>query len=151
MPLTERADGLTVASLLGTRSTSDPQGVFLLLRDQPVTYGEVDGKAESLAAALHNLGIEAGDRIVVDSEPGERLQNDLLGLARRALAVGVLEAQQEAALVMARKSPIEQRSAGPADVERAARARCVACYDRHPAHSSVALPVRRLDNASPAT
>ena len=65
MPLTERADGLTVASLLGTRSTSDPQGVFLLLRDQPVTYGEVDGKAESLAAALQNLGIEAGDRIAL--------------------------------------------------------------------------------------
>ena len=65
MPLTERADGLTVASLLGTCSTSDPQGVFLLLRDQPVTYGEVDGKAESLAAALHNLGIEAWDRIAL--------------------------------------------------------------------------------------
>ena len=63
MPLTERADGLSVASLLGTRSTTDPQGAFVFYRGQTLTYGEIDSKAEALAAALHNLGIEAGDRI----------------------------------------------------------------------------------------
>ncbi len=65
MPLTGRAQGLSVASLLVTRSTADPEGSFLLFRDQVLTFGEVDGRAEALAAALHNLGIEAGDRLAL--------------------------------------------------------------------------------------
>ena len=65
MPLTERVDGFSVASLLGIRSTTDPQGTFLLSRGQAITYGEVDRKAEALAAALHNLGIEPGDRVAL--------------------------------------------------------------------------------------
>jgi fatty-acyl-CoA synthase len=65
MPLTERVDGLSVPSLLGTRSTSDPQGAFLVYRGQTFTFGEIDSKAEALAASLHNLGIEAGDRIAL--------------------------------------------------------------------------------------
>lgn len=65
MPLTGRAQGLSVASLLVTRSTVDPEAPFLLARDQTLTYGEVDSRAEALAAALHNLGIEAGDRLAL--------------------------------------------------------------------------------------
>ena len=65
MPLIEHAQGMSVASLLAARSTTDPEGPFLIVRDQVLTYGEVDGRAEALAAALHNLGIEAGDRIAL--------------------------------------------------------------------------------------
>jgi fatty-acyl-CoA synthase len=65
MPLTERADGFSVASLLGTRATADPEGIFLVSDGRTLSYGEIDSKAEALAAALHNLGIEAGDRIAL--------------------------------------------------------------------------------------
>src|SRR5688500_13657764 len=65
MPLRGRAQGLSVASLLVTRSTADPEAVFLIARGRTLTYGEIDGRAEALAAALHNLGIEAGDRIAL--------------------------------------------------------------------------------------
>ena len=34
MPLTGLAQGLSVASLLATRSTADPEGSFLIFRDQ---------------------------------------------------------------------------------------------------------------------
>src|SRR4051812_284409 len=65
MPLTGRAQGLSVASLLATRATTDPEAPFLLAQGQTLTYGEVDGRAEALAAALHNLGIEAGDLLAL--------------------------------------------------------------------------------------
>jgi fatty-acyl-CoA synthase len=65
MPLTGRVQGLSVGSLLVTRSTADPEGAFLLTGGQTLTYGEVDSRAEALAAALHNLGLEAGDRLAL--------------------------------------------------------------------------------------
>ena len=65
MPLTERVAELNVASLLSTRATADPEAQFLLFRGQVHSYGDVDGRAEALAAALHGLGIGAGDRLAL--------------------------------------------------------------------------------------
>jgi fatty-acyl-CoA synthase len=65
MPLTGHVQGLSVASLLVTRSTTDPEGTFVVARGRTLNYGEVDSRAEALAAALHNLGIEAGDRLAL--------------------------------------------------------------------------------------
>ncbi len=65
MCLTERADGLSVASLLSARATTDPEARFLISRGRAVTYGEADSRAEALAAALHDLGVKAGDRIAL--------------------------------------------------------------------------------------
>ncbi|MBI4540653.1 MAG: AMP-binding protein [Gemmatimonadetes bacterium] len=61
----ERYRGLTVASCLANRATTDPEATFLLAGDQALSFGLVDARAEALAAALHNLGIEAGDRIAI--------------------------------------------------------------------------------------
>ena len=59
----------TVASVLTSRATSDPEGVFLLHDDEIVTFGQMESWAESLAASLAGLGIEAGDRVAVIMPP----------------------------------------------------------------------------------
>ena len=65
MALMERSTSFTVASALTTRATSDPGKDFLLSRDRAFTYGEIDSQSDSLAAALAQLGVEAGDRIAL--------------------------------------------------------------------------------------
>ncbi len=65
MALIERYRELGIASILAHRATIDPQRPFLLHDTRRVTFGELDSEAEALAAAFHNLGIEAGDRIAL--------------------------------------------------------------------------------------
>ena len=66
MALDERFYGLSVAQVLETRAAEDPDREFLIFNDRRLTYAQVDARATSLAAALHALGIEAGDRIALD-------------------------------------------------------------------------------------
>lgn len=65
MALIERFEGLTVASALSSRATSDPEADYLCFEDHVLSFAEVDSHAESLAAALANLGIEAGDSVAI--------------------------------------------------------------------------------------
>lgn len=65
MALSERFMGFSVASALTHRATSDPERVFILHDSRRLTFGEVDSQADALAAGLHNLGVEAGDRIAL--------------------------------------------------------------------------------------
>ncbi len=65
MALAERFEGSTTASVLAHRATSDAQSPFLLFEDRVLTYGEVESRADALAAALHGLGIEEGDRVAL--------------------------------------------------------------------------------------
>jgi fatty-acyl-CoA synthase len=58
-------EGVTIAGALATRATVEPEGVFLYAGDDVVTFGALETQAESLAASLHTLGIEAGDRVAV--------------------------------------------------------------------------------------
>ena len=60
-----RVAGQTVAAVLSARATSDPEGVFLVLENAEVTFGQMESQAEALAASLAGLGIEAGDRVAV--------------------------------------------------------------------------------------
>jgi fatty-acyl-CoA synthase len=66
MALVERVKGRTVAEALGARATEDPGRAFLVSGSRTLTYGQVNERAEALAASLHELGIEAGDRIALD-------------------------------------------------------------------------------------
>ena len=50
---------------------------------------------------------------------------------RRPHAVGVFDAQQELAAMMARKKPVEERSARPADVQKPGRRRRETDDDAH--------------------
>jgi acyl-CoA synthetase (AMP-forming)/AMP-acid ligase II len=65
MALTERYQSSTVASALAHHATADPQRNFLVFRDEVFTCGQIESQAEALAAALHGLGIQAGDRIAL--------------------------------------------------------------------------------------
>ncbi len=69
MALNERVEGMTVAAALANRATRDPEGVFLLHGDTSTSFGEVETRADALAASLHSLGIEAGDRIALVLPP----------------------------------------------------------------------------------
>ena len=84
-----------------------------------------------LALGLAGDAREARYRIELDAQPVERLEHQQLVGAGGALAVRVLEAQQEAPTVAPRERPAEQRRARSADMERPGRAGRVAGHDVH--------------------
>jgi fatty-acyl-CoA synthase len=66
MALAERAAGRSVAQVLEERAREHPDRVFLVFGDRRLTYRQVDARSSALAAALHELGVERGDRIALD-------------------------------------------------------------------------------------
>jgi acyl-CoA synthetase (AMP-forming)/AMP-acid ligase II len=66
MALGERVDGRSVGQLLEERAEEYPDRVFLHFGDRRFTYAQVNQRASALAAALHELGVERGDRIALD-------------------------------------------------------------------------------------
>mgnify|MGYP003694725645 CR=1 FL=1 len=60
---------------------------------------------------------DVGPFVPVEPEPAQVLEDALLGLLRRTLGVGVLDAEDERAVVPAREQPVEERRARVADVE----------------------------------
>lgn len=65
MTLRDRFLGLSVADALALRAKDDPRRPFVLYGDRRCTYAQIDHQSSSLAAALHELGIEAGDRMAL--------------------------------------------------------------------------------------
>ncbi len=65
MALTERFQGMTVASALTNRSTTDPDRAVMSHGERVLTLGQLESRSEALAASLSGLGIEAGDRVAV--------------------------------------------------------------------------------------
>jgi len=65
MALAERFRGLSVDSCLRLHAEDDPNHPYLVLGNRRLTYGQVNAQSEALAAALHELGVEAGDRIAL--------------------------------------------------------------------------------------
>jgi fatty-acyl-CoA synthase len=66
MALSERFLGQSVADVLAARAAEAPDHTFVVLGDRRLTYGQVESQAEAMAAALYELGIEAGDRIALN-------------------------------------------------------------------------------------
>lgn len=66
MALSQRFRGRSVAEALELRAAEDPDRTFVVLDDRRLSYREVDSRADALAAALHELGVEAGDRIALN-------------------------------------------------------------------------------------
>ena len=60
---------------------------------------------------------DVGPFVPVEAEPAQILEDARLRLARRALGVGVLDAQDERAVLAVREQPVEQRGARVADVQ----------------------------------
>ncbi|MEQ9568939.1 MAG: AMP-binding protein, partial [Longimicrobiales bacterium] len=69
MALLERYRRATLASALAHRATDGAEREFLIHRGRAASFGEVDARAEALAASLHGFGIEAGDRIAIVLPP----------------------------------------------------------------------------------
>lgn len=65
MGLTERFRGFTVDACLRLRAEESPKSPFLVLGDRRLTYGQVEAQSDALAAALHELGVERGDRVAL--------------------------------------------------------------------------------------
>ena len=55
----------TAAAVLAAGAAADPDRPFLLSGDGISTYGQVESQARDLAASLHHLGIERGERLAI--------------------------------------------------------------------------------------
>ena len=66
MALGERFAGRTVAQVLEEQAREHPDRAFLHFGDRRLTYGQLHARAQALAAALHELGVERGDRVALD-------------------------------------------------------------------------------------
>lgn len=65
MTLHERLNGMTIGSVLASRATSDPSRAYLVDDGGVMSFAEVDGQSEAMAASLSNLGVGAGDRVAL--------------------------------------------------------------------------------------
>lgn len=65
MGLAEGWEQRSIAEALAHRAASDPNGPFLIDDRKVLTFGQVESQAGALAASLHHLGIEAGDRVAL--------------------------------------------------------------------------------------
>jgi fatty-acyl-CoA synthase len=66
LALFERFRGRSVAYTLEAQAAENPDRVFLRFGDRRLTYGHVEKSSTALAAALHGLGVERGDRVAID-------------------------------------------------------------------------------------
>ena len=69
-------------SLLFSGFSACPERVAFSLDEQVLTYGELDRSSAAYAAGLHRLGINAGDRVAVQSGSSSALIVALLGHLR---------------------------------------------------------------------
>ena len=109
-----------------------PLGVELLRRAEAV-IGVIAGEqlvgvrrveVQPLRLAVRAVrAVDVGALVPVEPEPAKILEDADLRLARRALGVGVLDAQDERAVLAVCQQPVEQRRARVADVQLAGRAR----------------------------
>ena len=60
-----RSGDRTLAAALASRATTNPEDPFVIFEDEVVTFGQMETRAEALAASLHGLGVESGDRVAV--------------------------------------------------------------------------------------
>ncbi len=78
----------------------------------------VEQPLEHVAVALGAFGLEDRPLVPVELEPAQRVEDLLDVLGRRALAVGVLDAQQQRAILAAGEQPVVEGGARAANVQR---------------------------------
>ena len=66
MALSERFRGQSVAGIISTVASERPRHPCLVLGDRRYSYGQVEAQSSALASALHELGIEKGDRVALN-------------------------------------------------------------------------------------
>jgi hypothetical protein len=90
-----------------------------LIRRRGIAVGPTGGEqlADPLRVALAALELTHRALVPVELEPAQRIEDLLDVLAGRALAVGVLDPQDELAAPAARHEPVIECGAGPTDVQ----------------------------------
>ena len=117
-----RPPAAVVARLETLRTLRLAHGVeFLLAGIAPIGVAALDELLRHLGVALQALHLVERAFVPVETEPAHAVEDGVDGGLRRALDVGVLDAQDESAAVLARVGPGIQRRAGAADVEIAGR------------------------------
>ena len=91
-----------------------------LIRRQVAVVGAARGQqlARDLGMARRPVGLEHGLAVAGQVQPVQALDDALGRRIGAAFAIGVLDAQQEFAAVVAAEQVVEQRGAHPADVQR---------------------------------
>ena len=127
-----RGSGRCTSAAVRPRAPPGARASSCLRRAEAVVRAAArDEIARRLAIELEPLGLpvrrvrpaDVRALVPVEAEPAQVVENRCLGLARRSLGVGVLDAQDERAAVAAREQPVEQRRARVADVQLAGRTR----------------------------
>lgn len=107
---------LHIADLLRTAAIVNPHGVAATLRDDRMTFAELDANADRLAAALATAGMKAGDTVAWWSSPS---LTSIAGFAAAARAGAVFTslnpalADQEAAAALGYLEPRLLVAGGP--------------------------------------
>jgi hypothetical protein len=92
--------------------------IALALSQQPVRV--IDVRLHALGLTVRPVVAPGVDAFVpLQPHPAQVVQDRLLGFAGRSLEIGVLDAQDEGALLAARQQPVEQCRPGVADVQMA--------------------------------
>ena len=88
-------------------------------------------RPRNLGVARRIVRLEYRLLIPIEAQPAKPIEDRLDGLRGRALAVGILDAQQEAATMVAGEQPVEERRAGTADMQGAGGRGGESNADRH--------------------
>src|SRR3989304_1154382 len=98
--------------------------------------GGLEGPTPGVAGVAAGVG-RVRPLVVIEAQPGERIQDRLLGALHVARAVRVLEADDEGAALVASEQPVEEGGADVADVGLAGGGGCVTdAYGHGGANSS---------------
>src|SRR6202008_3712889 len=126
------ADGAVIARLLAPGALLCSQSVEILFRHVvAVRVPRDDEPLGHFLVAREGLHLEERALVPVDPEPLQAVEDRVDRFARRALEVGVLDAQHERAAVAPRVSPGEKRGARAADMQVARRTGREARPHRH--------------------
>ncbi|KPK79295.1 MAG: hypothetical protein AMS25_13190 [Gemmatimonas sp. SM23_52] len=82
-----RFAGLSVCDLLDRFALQQPDRPLLSCLEDTLSYGRTQLQARALAAALHNLGIGAGDRIAIDLPNGPEFVVSAVAAANLGAAI----------------------------------------------------------------
>lgn len=66
MALRERFAGFSVGDCLALQASENPDRTAVVLKQRRLSYRQLDAQSTALAAGMHGLGIEAGDRIALN-------------------------------------------------------------------------------------
>ncbi|HVE79042.1 MAG TPA: AMP-binding protein, partial [Gemmatimonadaceae bacterium] len=79
--------GWTLGEVFATRAREHPERTLLVASGRSMTYGQVEARADALAAAFAELGVEPGDRVAVNLANCPEWVITLLAVARLGAVV----------------------------------------------------------------